>query len=76
MNPDLPGIHAAANLDSALKDAEVILLLVRHSAFVDLKPADIASRTQGRLIIDTVNGWNAEEWTQAGFEIKQLTAKN
>src|SRR5258708_23981390 len=61
MNPDLPGIHAATNLESALKDTEVILLLVRHSAFVNLTPADIASRTQGRLVIDTVNGWNAQE---------------
>ena len=57
----------ASSLDDALKDSDAILLLVRHTEFINLKPADIASKTKARAIIDTVNGWNVKEWQSAGF---------
>ncbi len=69
---NLEGIHMASSLDDALKDSDAILLLVRHTEFINLKPADIASKTKARAIIDTVNGWNVKEWQSAGFNISRL----
>jgi UDP-N-acetyl-D-mannosaminuronic acid dehydrogenase len=69
---NLEGIHMASSLDDALKDSDAILLLVRHTEFINLKPADIASKTKARAIIDTVNGWNVKEWQSAGFAVSRL----
>lgn len=69
---NLPGIDMAQSLEAALKDADAILLLVRHTEFVNLKPADIAGKTKARVIVDTVNGWNAGEWQASGFHVTRL----
>ena len=69
---NLEGIHMASSLDDALKDSDAILLLVRHTEFINLKPADIASKTKARTMIDTVNGWNVKEWQSAGFAVSRL----
>jgi UDP-N-acetyl-D-mannosaminuronic acid dehydrogenase len=69
---DLKGIDMAPSLEAALKDADVILLLVRHSEFLNYDPQKIASMTSSRLIVDCVNGWNAEQWKQAGFRVHRL----
>ena len=68
----LPGIDMAASLDDALKDCDAIILLVRHTEFVNLKPSDISAATKARVIVDTVNGWNANEWRTAGFQVARL----
>jgi UDP-N-acetyl-D-mannosaminuronic acid dehydrogenase len=68
----LEGIHMAVSLDDALKDSDVILLLVRHTEFINLKPADITSKTKARTLVDTVNGWNVKEFQDAGFNIARL----
>ena len=69
---NLESIHMASSLDDALQDADTILLLVRHTEFINLKPADIASKTKARAIIDTINGWNIKEWQSAGFAVSRL----
>lgn len=69
---ELPGIGMASSLAAALEDADAILLLVRHSVFSALSPSEIASQTQARLVIDCVNGWNAEAWSRAGFQVTRL----
>ena len=69
---NLEGIHMAPSLDDALKDSDAILLLVRHTEFINVKPEDIASKTKARIIIDTVNGWNVKEWQSAGFAVSRL----
>ena len=70
----LPGIDMASGLDEALEDAELIILLVAHSQFTEFKPTDLSSRTRARAIVDTVNGWNAAEWQDAGFQVTRLGA--
>jgi len=65
-------ISMASSLEDALKDSDAILWLVRHTEFINLKPADIASKTKARIIIDTVNGWNVKEWQSAGFAVSRL----
>jgi UDP-N-acetyl-D-mannosaminuronic acid dehydrogenase len=68
----IQGVEMAATLNSALQDAEAVLLLVRHTEFVDLPPERLAANTQARILIDCVNGWNAESWKKAGFSVYRL----
>ena len=69
---NLPGIDMAASLEDALRDAEAVVLLVRHTEFTGIDPARFAGQTAARIVIDTVNGWNAADWKDAGFTLFQL----
>jgi UDP-N-acetyl-D-mannosaminuronic acid dehydrogenase len=68
----LPGVDLAGDLDAAIVNADVILLLVAHSQFASLEPAQVAGKTRARLAIDTVNAWNPEAWREAGFRYIRL----
>ncbi len=68
----LDGIQMAASLEAAIADSDVIILLVAHSEFLSLKPADLAPRTRARLVVDAVNGWSTAEWQEAGFRMAKL----
>jgi len=68
----LPGIPMAPTLEEAVKDANAILLLVRHTQFSEMNPSDIASVTSARVIVDTVNAWDAVTWEEAGFQMFRL----
>jgi UDP-N-acetyl-D-mannosaminuronic acid dehydrogenase len=72
----LQGVTVATSLDSALSDAEIIVLLVLHNEFAILHPAEIAQRTSARLIVDAVNGWESDDWRNAGFRMVRLGAVN
>jgi len=69
---NLPGIDMAISLEVALKDADAVVLLVRHIEFINLKPTDISTATKGCIIIDTVNGWDPNEWQSAGVQLVRL----
>jgi len=71
-NADMKGIHMAPNLEAALSDVDLIILLVRHTEFVNLDPNEIALKTNSRVVVDCVNGWNAETWNNAGFTVFRL----
>jgi UDP-N-acetyl-D-mannosaminuronic acid dehydrogenase len=68
----LPGINMADSLDAALKDADAIVLLVKHTEFASLAPKEIAQKTKARIVVDTVNGWNSAAWKKAGFAVFRL----
>jgi len=51
---DLKGVTMAPNLDEAIKDADLILLLVKHTEFIELNPIEITKQTSARIAIDTV----------------------
>ncbi|MBK8781355.1 MAG: nucleotide sugar dehydrogenase [Anaerolineales bacterium] len=68
----LPGINMADSLESALKDADAIVLLVKHTEFTKFVPADIAKITKARILVDTVSGWDSEQWQKAGFTLLRL----
>jgi UDP-N-acetyl-D-mannosaminuronic acid dehydrogenase len=71
--PDgVAGIHMAKSLEEAIKDADVVLLLVRHSQFREMNPSKIATLTPARVVVDTINAWNADAWKEAGFQIFRL----
>ncbi len=68
----IPEIEISSDLDSAIKEADALLLLVNHSQFRDLNPVSLASKTSARVIVDTVNAWAEEPWTSAGFAVHRL----
>jgi UDP-N-acetyl-D-mannosaminuronic acid dehydrogenase len=68
----LEGINMATSLETAIKDAEAILLLVRHTEFVKLDPSALLSKSQARILIDCVNGWSPDLWKKAGFTVHRL----
>jgi UDP-N-acetyl-D-mannosaminuronic acid dehydrogenase len=71
-NADLPGIDMASSLESAIENADAILLLVKHTEFLELDPDQLFSKTSARTVIDCVNGWSAGRWRNAGFNIHYL----
>jgi UDP-N-acetyl-D-mannosaminuronic acid dehydrogenase len=73
-NAVLYGIQMAPSLESALQEADLLLLLVRHTEFLNFDPNTIASMTPARLVVDCVNGWDAGLWSRAGFQVFRLGA--
>lgn len=69
---NLQGITMAQTLEDAIEDADALVLLVRHTDFMKLSPAEIASKTKARLVVDTVNGWDEKQWHSAGFQVVRL----
>ena len=68
----MDGIHMATDLNDAIQEADMLLLLVKHSEFATLDPQEIASKTKAHIALDTVNAWNVEEWQRAGFQLLRL----
>ena len=68
----LPGITCVPTLEEVLKDAEAVILLVRHSELRALTPEKLAALTPARILIDTVNGWEGRDWEAAGFRVFHL----
>lgn len=68
------GFKTVTALESALKDAELILLLVGHAQFRSLDPAELAQLTSTRQVFDAVNGLPQAEWLAAGFSLSRLGA--
>ena len=63
----IKGIYMAANLEEAIESADLILLLVKHTEFINIQPDEFASKTRARLLIDCVNSWNIPDWEDNGF---------
>mgnify|MGYP000920145819 CR=1 FL=1 len=68
----LKGAVTAPTLEGAIKNAEVLLLLVGHKQFKNLDPVTLARQTSSRLALDTVNGWESQSWSEAGFQVNKL----
>jgi UDP-N-acetyl-D-mannosaminuronic acid dehydrogenase len=71
------GIRTVRSLEDALAEAEAVILLVGHTDFKGLDPAEVLRQTPARIAIDMVNGWDAPRWRAAGFSFFRLgDAKN
>ena len=68
----ITGIPAAQSLEAAIKESDILVLLVAHTPFKTLHPEDVAALTDARLVIDTVNIWPPNVWEPAGFRIHRL----
>ncbi len=69
---NLAGINMASSFEDSIKDADAIVLLVKHTEFAKLNPQSVAAKTKARIVIDTVNGLDSEAWKNAGFAIVKL----
>jgi len=69
---NLPGINMAISMDDAIKDADAILLMVKHTEFGQLNPTEVIKKTKARIVIDTVNGFDNNSWKSAGFNVHRL----
>ncbi len=71
---DLSLEHAetCATLEDAVQSADVLLLLVGHSQFRSLEPAQMRNITPARVAVDTVQAWDRVSWQSAGFQFLRL----
>lgn len=73
---NLKQIDMAPSFEESVKDADAILLLVKHSEFVDLNPNQLLEITPARIVIDTVNAWDDPLWKEAGINLVRLGVNN
>lgn len=71
-NANFANITMAASFEDAIQDADLILLLVKHTEFVNLNPKEVAQKTKAKIVLDTVNAWKVEEWQSTGFKVVRL----
>jgi UDP-N-acetyl-D-mannosaminuronic acid dehydrogenase len=69
---NLPGITIAPTFEDAVQNADALLFLVKHTEFMELDTKTVAQKTTARTLIDTVNGWDAAQWQNAGFRVVKL----
>ena len=69
---NLAGLETVNSIDEAVAQAEVLVLLVNHTALRSINPHTLAGLTPARVAVDTVNGWNSENWQAAGFKVFRL----
>lgn len=69
---NLKDINMSSSLDDAVKDADAILLLVKHTEFADINPNQLLETTSARVIIDTINTWDQTLWAKEGFDLFRL----
>ncbi len=68
----LPNLNIVPNLEEVLEDAEAVILLVAHGEFKKMDAGLVASVMPGRVVVDTVNGWDVGDWEEAGFSLTRL----
>jgi UDP-N-acetyl-D-mannosaminuronic acid dehydrogenase len=68
--------ETVTTLSAALDGADVLLLLVGHTALRNLEPQVVAQLTTARVVIDCVNAWPVPAWEQQGFRMYRLGAGN
>ncbi len=69
---EIHGVEMVSELEDAVKEADLIVLLVNHSTFRQILPAYLTSITSTRKILDSVGAWKNKEWVESGFEMHHL----
>jgi len=62
-------VQSTKTLEEALGNCDALLILVKHTQFSELDPLEISKTTSARIVIDTVQALNAEQWNNAGFQV-------
>lgn len=68
----LPDVNTVSNLEDLFDEADAAILLVAHDELKSLDANLVATSMPGRVAVDAVNGWDAEDWQQAGFTLARL----
>jgi UDP-N-acetyl-D-mannosaminuronic acid dehydrogenase len=69
LDAQVNGLRLAPSLQSAVAEADVLLLLVAHTDLVHLDPLELAKITPARTVIDCTGAWPRPTWEAAGFEV-------
>ena len=69
---NISGIRSTASLESAVKGADALILLVGHSRFKALEPLALKKLSGAKTVIDCVHGWERTAWEAAGFAFFRL----
>jgi UDP-N-acetyl-D-mannosaminuronic acid dehydrogenase len=72
INAVIPGISVFPSIDETIAGADLLLLLVNHREFNEIDPRKLCDLTPARLAVDTVDGWDYDSWTKAGFRLIKL----
>ncbi|TMN21949.1 nucleotide sugar dehydrogenase [Lentibacillus cibarius] len=64
--------HQVTDLDEAIADAAIVVILTDHDEFKAYNPAEIARAMQHKIVLDTKNCLPEAEWRAAGFDFIRL----
>lgn len=56
------------SVDEAVKESDCIVLAVNHKEYKQLNPKDIAKKVRTKIVVDTRNFLNKNEWEENGFK--------
>ncbi len=62
-----PELDYRATVDEAIAEADALVVVTEWRQFRELDPAEIATRTRARVVIDGRNCLDPEAWRAAGF---------
>ncbi|NJD58095.1 MAG: UDP-N-acetyl-D-mannosamine dehydrogenase [Anaerolineales bacterium] len=68
----IPGVTLSLRLEDAIRDTDLLCLLVGHKELKELDPAWVRQVSSARWVIDTVGAWDKESWSSAGFTFLRL----
>lgn len=71
-NATIEGVILAPTLEDALKEADAVILLVNHTQFKSINAQSLVKLTPARVVLDTVNAWNAQALREAGFTAARI----
>lgn len=66
------GFRTVSTLPAALEGADMLLLLVGHTALRNLQPEVVAQLTPARVVLDCVNMWDSPDWQETGFHVYRV----
>ena len=67
-----PDLKFAQDVDEALTEAELVLVLTEWKQYVELDPAHVADLVADRRVLDGRNCLEAQAWSSAGFSYRAL----
>ena len=69
---EIEGAALSAELQDVIGTADLLLMLVAHREIRALEPAWFTVHTPARLVVDTVNLIDEQQWVSAGFQLQRL----
>ena len=67
-----PALQFAEDINSTLKDAEIVLHLTEWKIYRDINPAEVKSLVKSAIMIDGRNALDRELWQSAGWKFRAL----
>ncbi|GEK80739.1 UDP-glucose dehydrogenase family protein [Agrococcus baldri] len=65
----VPTLEIVGSVDEAIRNADVLALGTEWQQFRDLDPAEVATKTAARVIVDGRNTLDARAWAAVGFKV-------